>query len=187
MIDTILNESKDRMRKSVEVTINDLSTIRSGRANPALVENIIISAYDGTQNLKLLEMATITASDARTILISPYDPSQIQAIGKGIQEANIGLNPVIESDVIRITIPSLSEERRQEYIKLAKVKIEAGKVMVRQVRHEAMKKIKSALDQKIISEDEEKIGEKKIQEATDQMVVDLDELSRKKETELLQV
>jgi ribosome recycling factor len=187
MIETILNVTRDHMRKALEVTRTDLSSIRSGRATPALVENIYISAYGGTQKLKLLEMATISAQDAKSILISPYDPSQVGEITKSIQEANTGLNPVSEGDVLRITIPPLSEERRREYIKLAKVKLEAGRIMVRQVRQESMKDLKREQESGSISEDELKQGEKKVQELTDEMIAEIDAVGDKKEQELLQV
>ena len=146
MIDPILNSTRDHMRKALDVMRTDLSSIRSGKATPALVENMIINAYGGTQKLKLKEMATITIQDAKILLIAPYDPSEVSDIAKSIQEANVGLNPVAEGEVIRIAIPALSEERRREYIKLAHTKLEAGRIMVRQVRQEAMKVLKRELE-----------------------------------------
>jgi ribosome recycling factor len=187
MIDPILNKTRDHMRKALEVTRTDLSSIRSGRATPALVENIVISAYGGSQKLRLLEMATISIQDNKTILIVPYDPSQVSEIEKSIQEANVGLNPVAEGDSLRIAIPSLSEERRLEYIKLAKTKLEGGRIMVRQVRQESMKDLKRAEEAGTISEDEEHMGEKRIQELTDEMIAELDALGEKKEQELMQI
>lgn len=187
MIDVFLNKARDHMKKVYEVTQTDLSSIRSGRATPALVENMVIAAYGGGQRMRLMEMATITTMDAKTIMITPYDPSQLPEIEKGIQEANTGLTPVIDKEVIRITIPPLSEERRQEYIKLAKTKLEAGRVMIRQVRQEAMKDLKKAEEAKEITEDQQKQGEKQVQELTDEMIAELDGLGKKKEEELLQV
>lgn len=187
MIDALLTACRDHMKKALEVTSVDLGGIRSGRATPALVEHIIVSAYGDTQKLKLMEMATITVQDAKSILIAPYDPSQVSEIAKGIQEAHTGLMPVVDGDVVRITIPPLSEERRREYIKLAHAKLEAGKVMMRQIRQDAMKDLKKIASDKKINEDDEKLGEKKIQEITDLMVKELDELGKRKEIELLQV
>jgi ribosome recycling factor len=187
MIDTILSQTREHMKKSIEITRNDLTSIRSGRANPALVENIVINAYGGTQKMKLLEMATITTQDAKTILIAPYDPSQVGDISKGIQEAHAGLNPNIDGELLRIVIPPLSEERRLEYIKLAKAKLEAGRIMIRQVRQEAMKDIKKAKETDDVSEDQEAIGEKKVQELTDEMIAEVDVMGQRKEQELLQV
>ncbi len=187
MIEATLQTAREKMKKALEITRTDLTSIRSGRATPALVENIVIVAYGGSQRLRVMEMATITTMDAKTIVISPYDPSTIAEIEKGIMEANTGLTPVVDRDIVRITIPPLSEERRREYMKLAKVKLEAGKVMVRQIRAEAMKDLKRAEEDTSISEDERKHGERLIQEMTDEMVAEIDAMGQKKETELLQV
>ena len=187
MIDQLLNETRDRMRKAFEITQTDLSSIRSGRATPALVEHIVISAYGGSQKLKVMELATITTMDAKTIVISPYDPSIIAEIEKGIHEANAGLTPVVDGEIIRISIPPLSEERRLEYIKLARAKLESGRIMIRQVRHEAMRDLKKAEDENTITEDDRKHGEKKVQELTDEVIADIDNLEARKEQELLQV
>lgn len=180
-------QAKDKMRKAVEVTSQDLTSIRSGRATPALAENIIIAAYGGSQRLKLVELAMISTSDTKTLIISPYDPSIIGEIEKGILEANIGLTPVVESEIIRISIPALSQERRMEYIKLAHTKLEAGRVMIRQVRQEAMRNLKRRQDEKAISEDQHKHGEKTIQALTDEMIAEIDALGERKEAELLQI
>lgn len=137
--------------------------------------------------LKVRELATITAMDAKTLVLAPYDPSIIEELQKGLLGANIGLSPVADGEIVRITIPPLSEERRQEYVKLAKVKLEAGRVMIRQVRHEAMRDIKRAFEQHTISEDERTLGEKKVQETTDEMIADIDGMGERKEQELLQI
>lgn len=187
MIDALLGQTRDKMRKSFEVTHADLSSIRSGRATPALVENMVIAAYGGTQRLKITELATITTVDAKTLVISPYDPSQVSEIEKGIGAANTGLTPVVDGEIIRITIPPLSEERRQEYLKLARVKLEGGRIMIRQVRQEAMHRLKKLVDDKEISEDDQKHAEKKVQELTDELIADIDGLGERKEAELLQV
>jgi ribosome recycling factor len=187
MIDPILSQTRTKMQKAVEITRTDLSSIRSGRATPALVEHIVITAYEGSQKLKVMEMATITTSDAKSIVIAPFDPSTVKDIVKGIQESHAGLNPISDGDVIRVTIPPLSEEQRREYIKLSHAKLEGGRIMIRQIRQEAMKDLKRTKDEKQIGEDEEKIGEKKVQEMTDQMIDELDTLGKRKEEELLQV
>jgi ribosome recycling factor len=186
-MEEFIRELRNKMAKAMEVTQNDLSSIRSGRATPSLVENIRISAYGGTQVMKLMEMATITTSDAKTILIQPYDPSVIHEISKGILEANVGLNPAVDGEVIRIPLPPLSEERRQEYIRLVKTKIEAGRVMVRQIRHDSMAQIRKDSLEKIITEDDKHLYEKKVQEVTDEIINSLDILCRKKEDDLMQI
>lgn len=187
MIEPILQQTRDHMKKAIEVTTNDLSSIRSGRATPALVEHIVVTVYDGTQHLKLMELATITTMDAKTIVISPFDPSVIGEIARGIEAANTGLSPVVDGEIIRITIPPLSEERRQEYIKLARVKLEAGRVMIRQIRQGAMKDLQKLEADNEISEDEVKHAQRQIQELTDEVIADIDGIGQRKETELLQV
>ncbi len=187
MIDTVISGARERMKKAIEVTRTDLSSIRSGRATPALVENIVVAVYGATQHLKVMELSTIATLDSKTLVITPYDPSVIGEIERGIAAANVGLNPIVDGEVLRISIPPLSEERRQEYIKLAKVKIEAGKVMIRQIRHDAMKELAAALADKVVGEDEKKSGEKKVQELTDEMIAELESMEAKKEAELLQV
>jgi len=187
MIDTVLSQTRTKMQKVLEIVKNDLASVRSGRATPALVENIMIDAYEGTQKLRVLEMATVTTPDSRSLLISPYDITTVKDIVKGIMENHSGLNPVADGDVIRVTIPPLSEEQRHEYLKLANAKLEGGRIMIRQVRQESMKDLKRLKDDKQIGEDEEKIGEKKVQEMTDHMVVEIDGIGKRKEDELMQV
>lgn len=187
MIDSILAATREHMKKAYEVTATDVSSIRSGRATPALVENIVISAYGGSQKLRVMELATITTQDAKTLVIAPYDPSTIAEIEKGIGTANTGLVPVVDGEIIRITIPPLSTERREEYLKLAKAKLESGRVMIRQVRHEAMRNVQKEVEGKTISEDQETLAGKKIQELTDEMIAEIDGLGAKKEAELMQV
>lgn len=182
-----LLEVRQKMGKAFEVIRQDLATIRTGRATPALVENVILSVYEGTQKLKMAELATISTSDPRTLVITPFDPSIIEEINKGILEANIGLTPVIEGQLIRITIPPLSEERRQEYIKLAKSKLEAGRIMIRQIRHDFMSDLKRKFEAKEISEDDRRRQEKDLQDLTDKYIAEIDDLGRRKEEELLQV
>lgn len=187
MIDSLLTTTRDRMKKAIEVTQNDLSSVRSGRATTALVDHIVIACYGGTQRLKVTELATITTMDAKTLVISPFDPSITGEIVKGIQETNSGLSPMVDGEIIRITIPPLSEERRQEYIKLARAKVEGGRIMIRQIRQDVMKELKKIAGEHTISEDEQSHGEKLVQQETDTMIADLDGLLERKEAELLQV
>jgi len=186
-MERILQEVRDNMKKALLVVREDLGTVRSGRASPALVSHLVISVYGNTQKLKLEELATIITQDVKTLVIAPFDPSIIADIEKGILEANIGFTPVVDGDIIRMSIPSLSEERRREYLKLARVKLEGGRVMVRQIRHEGMRDLKNLLEENLISEDQKKHAEKKIQEITDEMIADIDSLGEKKEAELMQL
>ena len=175
------------MHKALEIIRGDLATIRTGRASPALIEHVLISAYDGTAKMKLSELATISASDSRTIIVTPFDSTQISAIEKGILEANVGLTPVVDGIIIRMTIPALTEERRQEYLKLAKAKIEGGRIMVRQLRHDVMAEVKRKFAADELNEDAKIHLEGEIQKVTDTIVNEIDLLADKKAQELMQI
>ena len=178
---------KEQMKKALEVLINDISTIRTGRAAPALVENIAVSVYGGTTRLRIMELATVSASDAQSLVITPFDASILDEMRKGILEANVGLNPSSDGQVIRISIPPLSEERRQELIHVVKQKLENGRIMVRQIRHEAMSDVKKNFENKNIGEDDQSRLEKEIQTATDNFMTEIDNIGKKKEEELLAI
>lgn len=180
----IQQELQQKISKILEVLKTDLGTIRTGRAAPSLVENIIVSVYGGSTRLKVLEVATVGTLDAQTLVITPFDNSIIGEIQKGIQDANTGLSPVVDGHVIRISIPSLSQERREELIKLMKHKLENGRIMVRQARHDAMNDIKK---QEEISDDEKERLEKDVQRMIDDTSATIDNLGIQKEAELLQI
>lgn len=182
-----LNDTKTRMQKVLEVLKADLATVRTGRAAPSLVENIVINAYGGTQKLRVLELATIGALDPQTLVITPFDASIINEIQKGIQETNVGLNPVVDGQIMRISIPPLSQERREELVSLVRQKLEGGRIQVRQVRHEAMEGIKKKFNNKEISEDDLIRFEKEVQKLTDDTIAEIDALSKRKEEELMTV
>lgn len=178
-----LNVTAQNMQKVLEVIKSDLSTVRTGRAAPSLVENIVIGAYGGTTKLRVLELASITSSDPQTLVVTPFDPTIIGEIQKGIMEANVGLNPVIDGQIIRISIPPLSEERRKELIHLVNQKLEGGKIQIRQARHDAL----SELKKEGLSEDEVSRFEKEVQKLTDDTIAEIDSLGKRKEEELLQI
>lgn len=186
-MDPIVEQTKQKMQKVLDVLRTDLSTVRTGRAAPSLVENITINAYGGTQKLKIMELATVGTSDPQTLVLTPFDNSIIGEIQKGIAEANVGLNPTIDGVLIRISIPPLSEERRQQLIHLMKQKLENGRIMVRQVRHEAMAEIKKQLNDKSISEDDVLRLEKETQRLTDETIGEIESFGKRKEEELLQI
>jgi ribosome recycling factor len=145
---------KTKMQSTLDALASDISSIRTGRASSALVENIICPAYGGTQRLRVMELASITATDPTQIIINPWDKSIIGDIRKGIVEANIGLNPSIDGEVIRITISPMTTEDREKYVKLLSGKLENGKVAVRQVRADEMHEFKKKFEAKEITEDE---------------------------------
>lgn len=180
----LLNTTKDKMQKALVVVQGDLATIRTGRATPALIENIKISAYDDTVSLRLAEMATIASQDGRTLIVSPFDISQIKAVAKGIQSADVNLTPVIDGKIIRLTVPPLTEDRRKEYIKLARAKTEGGRVMIRQIRHDTFSQIKRAYEDDKLNDDEKKFIEDKIQQLIDSTINELEVIAKRKEEEL---
>src|SRR6266498_627345 len=128
----VATQIKQKLQKVLDVLKDDLATIRTGRATPSLVENLVVSAYGGSAKLKVMELATIATSDTKTLVLTPFDPSIIGEIQKGIEAANVGFTPVIDGNIIRISIPPLSQERRKELIKAMHQKLENGKIMVRQ-------------------------------------------------------
>lgn len=176
-----------KMVEVVTMVKDDIGSIRTGRATPALVEDLIVAAYGGAQKLKIMELASITAPDTQTIVIDPWDKSIIGDIKKGILSANAGLNPSIDGQIIRISLPPLTTEDREKYVRLLGTKLEQGKVMIRQIRGDAMRDIKNAFEKKEISEDIKFNQEKRLQELTDEFVEKIEEMGRVKEQELLQV
>jgi len=178
---------RSKMQEVIDLVSGDVSSIRTGKANSGLIDDILIMAYGGAQQLKVQELATITTTDAQTLVIDPWDKSIIGDIKKGIQEANVGLNPSIDGEIIRISLPPMTSEDREKYVKLLSTKLENGKVMIRQIRGESMKNIKKAFEDKELSEDEKFNQEKKLQEITDEYVEKIDGIGENKKKELLQV
>lgn len=176
-----------RMQAVLEQVAQDVGTIRTGRATPALVEDIVIPAYGGQQKLRVQELATIMAPDTQTIVVDPWDKSIIGDIKKGIEAANIGLTPVIAGEVIKINLPPLTQGDRDNYIRLLHQKVEAGRVQIRQVRQDAMQAVKEAFEAKELSEDEKVFQEKKVQEITDEYIAKIEEVGQNKEKELRSV
>lgn len=183
-MDPVSASTKQKINKVLEVIKGDLGTIRTGRASPMLVENIIISVYGGTTKLKIVELCTIGVSESKTLILTPFDPSIINEIQKGIEGANIGLTPAVDGQIIRINIPPLSTERREELIKAMRHKLENGKIMVRQVRHDAIEEIKKEYENR---EDDIKRLEKEVQKLVDESVELIEDLGAQKEKELLQI
>lgn len=176
-----------KMQSSLNVIATDIAAIRTGRATPSLVENIICPAYGGTQRLKVMELATIVTPDPSQIVITPWDKSIIGDIRKGILEANIGLNPSIDGEALRIAISPMTTEDREKYVKLLSGKLENGKVAVRQVRSDEMRDIRDKFEKKEITEDDKFGFEKKLQEITDEFIGKIEEIGERKKVELLQI
>lgn len=178
---------REHMAKAIENFKHELSSMRTGRASTALVENVIISAYGGAQRLKVMEMASLSTPDPETIVIDPWDKSVIGEIKQGILAANVGLNPNIDGEIIRISIPPMTGEDRQRHVKTLHGKMENARVSIRQVRGDAMKDIKKSLEAKETSEDEAEALEKEVQKLTDEFIAQIEALGKSKEQDLLQV
>lgn len=178
---------RSRMQEVLDMVIADINSIRTGRATPALIEDLEVSVYGGQQKLKINELATITAPDAQTIILDPWDKSIIGEIRQGILTANVGLNPAIDGEIMRINLPPLTTEDREKYVKLLSGKLENGRIMIRQVRSDIMKGIRKDFEEKQVSEDEKFNQEKRLQEITDEFVGKIDEAGENKKQELLQI
>ncbi len=176
-----------KFQKVLDVVASDVSGIRTGRATSSLVENIVCPAYGGTQLLRVQELASITITDPTQIVISPWDKSIIGDIKKGILEANLGMNPSIDGEVIRISVPPMTTEDREKYVKLLSQKLESGKVMIRQVRADEMHEIKKKFEKKEITEDEQKDDEKSLQDLVDSYIVKIEDLGEAKKADLMQI
>ncbi len=170
-----------------ELVSADVAGLRTGRATSALVEDLRVAVYGGAQRLKVNELGTITTPDTQTVVIDPWDKSIIGEIRKGIEAANIGLNPSIDGEIVRITLPPMTTEDREKYVKLLHTKIENGRIMIRQIRGDSMKDIKDAYESKEVSEDEKFNLEKVLQKITDEFVERLERIGKAKEEEILQI
>lgn len=179
----ILSQLQSQLQKILDIIKTDIATIRTGRAVPTLVENIAITTYGGSTKLRVIELATVTVTDPQTIVIAPFDQSTREDIRKGIMEAGTGLNPSDDGQVLRINVPPLSQERREELIKMMRHKLENGRVMIRQARHEAMDEVKK----QELSEDEEVRLEKEVQKMVDENMATIDSIGKQKEDELMQI
>lgn len=180
-------DTKALMQKAIDHFKVEIASIRTGRAAPALIENIICNAYGGTTRLTVKELGTITSSDAQTLVVQPYDQSVVGEIRQGILAANVGLTPVIDNNIIRISVPALTTERRAEYAKLLHRKMEEGRISLRNIRQEKLKHIRISFEEKKLSEDEKFRAEEELQKVTDQFIGLIDEIGKKKETEIMAV
>ena len=183
MSDILIKEVENKMLTTINHLVDEFSTIRTGRANPALVDKLTVEYY-GT-NTPLQQLATISVPDPKLLVIQPFDKTSLDEIEKSILNADIGLNPTNDGEVVRIPIPALSEERRKELGKVASKASEDAKVSIRNVRREGNSQLKEFLKEKEISQDEERQGEELIQKLTDTFVEKVDLALNSKEKDLL--
>lgn len=185
MIDETLKDADDRMRKAITALERELSTIRTGRANPGLVEQLRVDYY-GTPT-PLQQLASVGVPDARLLTIQPYDKGSLEAIEKAIQKSDLGLNPSNDGVIIRLAIPQLTEDRRKEMVKMVHKKVEEGRIAIRNVRRDAHEMLRDLLKEKEISEDEEHNAQEELQKTTDKYVEKAGEVGDEKEQELMEV
>jgi ribosome recycling factor len=185
IIDELLDDARDRMGKSVDVTQHDFGSVRTGRANPALLDRVVVDYY-GTQT-PLKQLATISAPEARLLTVQPYDKSSIKAIEKAINESDVGLNPSNDGNLVRLVLPELTEERRRELVKVVRGIAEEGRIKVRNVRRDCMQHLRELRDEGETGADEEHRAETELQKLTDGTIADLDAHLKAKEDEILEV
>jgi ribosome recycling factor len=184
-LDDILLEAEEKMLKTEEVVQHEFSGVRTGKASPGLVENILVDVY-GSQ-MRIRELAGITTPEPRMLLIQPWDAGSVSAIEKAIQKSNLGLNPMTDKKFIRIVLPELSQERRQEFIKIVKKMSEDGRVAIRHVRRDALEQLKKDGKAGGVTEDQVEAADKEVQKLTDQYIAKIDTHLAHKEKEIMTV
>ena len=184
-IEDFLLDAEDKMIKTEQVVVNGFAGVRTGKASPALVENVMVEVY-GSQ-MRVRELAGITTPEPRTLAIQPWDISSLHPIEKAIQKSNLGLTPAVQGKVIRIFFPELSQERRQEFVKIVRKMAEDGRVAIRHVRRDTMDLLKKHSHDSGTTEDAEKQAEKEVQKLTDEYIAKIDAHLASKEKEIMTV
>lgn len=184
-VDKALTDCEAHMKKSVQALQDDLATIRTGRASPALIEHLHVEAYGVSTPLN--QLGSISAPEVRLLVVQPWDQHMVGAIEKAILKSDLGLNPTNDGRMIRVAIPYLSEDRRKDLIKVTHKKVEEGRVIIRARRHEAMEAMERMQKGKEISEDDFKRGKDRLQKLTDSFVAKVEEVGASKEEEILEV
>ena len=183
--DDFLLEAEEKMIKTEQVVVNEFAGVRTGKASPALVENIMAEVY-GAQ-MRIRELAGITTPEPRTLTIQPWDVNSLHPIEKAIQKSNLGLTPSIHGKAIRIFFPELSQERREEFVKIVRKMAEDGRVAIRHIRRDAMEQLKKHAHDSGVTEDDEKHAEKELQKLTDEYIAKIDTHLSHKEKEIMTV
>jgi ribosome recycling factor len=185
IIDELLQDADERMLKSVEATRSEFTTVRTGRASPNLLDRVDVDYYGAITPLK--QLANISASEARLLTVTPYDKSSIKAIEKAIMESDLGLTPSNDGNLIRLSIPELTAERRKEMVKVVAGIAETGRVAIRNVRHDVQHDLRDLKNGGDVGSDEEHRAESELQKLTDKHVKEIDSLLAGKEQEILEV
>jgi ribosome recycling factor len=185
MIDSIKQDARDRMSKSIDALKQSLGKVRTGRAHPSLLDHLTVDYY-GSQ-VPISQVANIGVEDARTLTVTPWEKQMVKVIEKAIITSDLGLNPAVAGTVMRIPMPPLTEETRRDLVKVVRHDAEAAKVAIRNIRRDANADLKELLKEKEISEDEERRAQEEIQRITDQNVADVDRVVAGKEAELMEI
>jgi len=185
MIDDIKKDAATRMGKSVESLRHELAKIRTGRAHPALLDHLVVSYYGS--DVPIRQVANITAEDARTLAVIPWEKDMVQVVEKAIMQSDLGLNPNTVGMVIRVPMPPLTEERRRDLIKVARHEAEQARIAIRNIRRDANHALKEAVKDKLISEDEERRSEETVQQLTDNYTKRVDKVLAEKEQDLMSI
>jgi len=185
VIKDLLKEAEAHMQKSIHVLQEDLTGIRTGRANPGLVEKLQIEYYGAPT--PLMQLASISVPEPRTLMIKPFDKTTLKAIEKAIMASELGLTPNNDGIVIRLNLPALTEERRRDLVKHVHHRLEDARVALRNIRRDSMKDIKDFENEKLISEDERKRGEDELQKIIDRLMGEIDRIGQHKEKEIMEV
>ncbi len=185
MLDELFKETKERMHKTIEALTREFATVRTGKASVHLLDSVRVEAY-GTK-MPLNQLATVSAPEPRLLVVQAFDKSTVGDIVKAIQLADLGLNPQVDGQIIRLPIPALNEERRKELARHCKNIAEESRVAIRNIRRDANDRIKKAQKEKVISEDEQSDALERVQELTDEHIKQIDEMLAKKEKEVMEV
>jgi ribosome recycling factor len=185
IIKETLDDAQQRMTSAIEALRRELSSIRTGRANPALVDHIRVDYYGTMTPLK--QMASVNVPEARLLTIQPWDKGSLGAIEKAIQKSDLGLNPNNDGSIIRLVIPQLTEDRRKELVRMVHKKLEEGRVEIRNIRRDAHEMLRDFKRDKDISEDQEFNAQEELQKMTDRFIADADKIGEEKEEELLEI
>jgi ribosome recycling factor len=183
--DELLADARERLGQSVESTNVEFSSVRTGRASPALLDRIVVDYYGAQTPLR--QLSTVNAPEARLLTVQPYDQSSIKAIEKAIMESDIGLTPSNDGRLIRLTVPELNEERRRELVKVVRHIAEEGRVAIRNVRRDTMHDLRELRNEGEVGADDEHRAEVELQKVTDERIAELDGLLKGKEAEILEV
>ena len=185
MIQEAVQDADRRMRSAIQSLKDDLASVRTGRANPALVEKLSVEYYGSP--VPLIQLATIGVPEPRQLLIKPFDGGSIKDIEKAIQSSDLGLTPISDGKVIRLNLPALTEDRRRDLTKFVNTRLEDARIAIRNVRRDANKDMREFESEKLISEDDLKSGEDQIQKITDKYVEEIAEIGKEKETEIMEI